>query len=126
MPGAGKKRAKGLREAGRSERSGQQSGPSQGVAQTTRLETSTDSQPALSTRSAGSDAGHQSVSSHGTIQVSRVDGPGGSNAGDAARGRGVSNAPEPGTISRGPPPVKPSPLNKNVDFPSNAYNLFSQ
>ncbi|MCJ1378087.1 hypothetical protein MMC17_001183 [Xylographa soralifera] len=69
-------------------------------------------------------------------EVARMDGPTGSSAGDDARGRRMSNAPgsragsaiRAGSVAR--PilfdPAKKPPLNKNIDYPANVYNMFSQ
>ncbi|MCJ1398681.1 hypothetical protein MMC11_001882 [Xylographa trunciseda] len=76
------------------------------------------------------------ASSSDRPEIARMDGPPGSAAGDEARGRRLSNVPgsragsavRPGSTIR--PilfdPAKKPPLNRNIDYPSNVYNMFSQ
>lgn len=145
MAGAGKRRGKAQKEATRSEQSGQTAAGPHVIAQPLHMNVprgsvtdgqSVASHAAQAPHLTGSDADRCSQASHGATQVSRMDGPGGSNAGDDARGRGMSNAPgsRAGSKTRTGSAIRPIlfdpakqlPLNKNVDYPSNVYNLFSQ
>ena len=66
----------------------------------------------------------------------QMDGPPGSSAGDDARGRRMSIAPgsrASSAVRTGSAvrpllfdPAKKPPLNKNIDYPANVYNMFSQ
>ena len=69
-------------------------------------------------------------------EVARMDGPAGSSVGDDARGRRMSSTPgsragsvvRAGSVARPMlfDPAKKPPLNKNIDYPANVYNMFSQ
>ncbi|MCJ1285781.1 hypothetical protein MMC26_005122 [Xylographa opegraphella] len=69
-------------------------------------------------------------------EIARMDGPTGSSADDDDRGRRMSNAPgsragsavRAGSAARPMlfDPARKPPLNKNIDYPANVYNMFSQ
>ena len=83
--------------------------------------------------------GDNSIATSAAPHDSVFDGPPASNAGDEGRGRRLSNVPtssssRPGSTIRGTSAVRPvrfdpakqPHLNRNVDYPANVYNMFSQ